>query len=160
MCYYLSGDYMKKMIIIDEENNNKLQRKKIFNNAIIEWLLYMVGYAIVLITTSVFFDSLEINNAYFGLYALFAAIIIYVLNQTIKPLLFYLTLPLTALTFGIFYPVINVIVLYITSFILGNNFNINNIFIAFFISLFISILNVFMEGLIIKPMIIRRKIRG
>lgn len=160
MCYYLSGDYMKKMIIIDEENNNKLQRKKIFNNAIIEWLLYMVGYAIVLITTSVFFDSLEINNAYFGLYALFAAIIIYVLNQTIKPLLFYLTLPLTALTFGIFYPILNVIVLYITSFILGNNFNIKNIFIAFFISIFISILNMFMEGLIIKPMIIRRKRRG
>ena len=55
---------------------------------------------------------------------------------------------------------LNVMVLYITSFILGDNFNINNMFIAFFISLFISILNVFMEGLIIKPMIIRRKRRG
>ena len=150
---------MKKMIIIEEENN-KLKRKKLFNNSFIEWLLYMVGYAIVLITTSVFFDSLEINNDYFGLYALFTAIIIYILNQTIKPVLFYLTLPLTALTFGIFYPILNVIVLYITSFILGNNFNIKNIFIAFFISIFISILNVFMEGLIIKPMIIRRKRRG
>ena len=151
---------MKKMIIIEEENNNKLQRKKLFNNSFIEWLLYMIGYAIVLITTSVFFDSLEINNAYFGLYALLAAIIIYVLNQTIKPVLFYLTLPLTALTFGIFYPILNVIVLYITSFILGDNFNINNIFIAFFISIFISILNIFMEGLVIKPMIIRGKRNG
>lgn len=150
---------MKKIVIIEEENN-KLQRKKLFNNGIIEWLLYMVGYAIVLITTSVLFKSLEINNQCFGLYALLAAIIIYVLNQTIKPVLFYLTLPLTALSFGIFYPILNVIVLYITSFILGNNFNINNIFIAFFISIFISILNVFMEGLIIKPMIIRRKKRG
>ena len=150
---------MKKMIIIEEENN-KLKRKKLFNNSFIEWLVFMVGYAIVLITTSVFFDSLEINNDYFGLYALFTAIIIYILNQTIKPVLFYLTLPLTALTFGIFYPILNVIVLYITSFILGNNFNIKNIFIAFFISIFISILNVFMEGLIIKPMIIRRKRRG
>ena len=151
---------MKKMIIIDEENNSKLQRKKLFNNSFIEWLIYMVGYAIVLITTSVFFDSFEISNQYFGLYALLGAIIIYILNQTIKPVIFYLTLPLTALSFGLFYPVINVIVLYITSFILGDNFNINNIFIAFFISIFISILNVFMEGLIIKPMIIRRKRRG
>lgn len=150
---------MKKMLII-EEHNNKLQRKKLFNNSFVEWLLYMVGYAIVLITTSVLFDSLYINNAYFGLYALLAAIIIYVLNQTIKPVLFYITLPLTALSFGIFYPILNVIVLYITSFILGENFNINNIFIAFFISIFISILNVFMEGLIIKPMIIRRKRHG
>lgn len=151
---------MKKMIIIDEENNSKLQRKKLFNNSFIEWLIYMVGYAIVLITTSVFFDSFEISNQYFGLYALLGAIIIYILNQTIKPVIFYLTLPLTALSFGLFYPVINVIVLYITSFILGDNFNINNIFIAFFISIFISILNVFMEGLVIKPMIIRRKRRG
>ena len=150
---------MKKMLII-EEHNNKLQRKKLFNNSFVEWLLYMVGYAIVLITTSVLFDSLYINNAYFGLHALLAAIIIYVLNQTIKPVLFYITLPLTALSFGIFYPILNVIVLYITSFILGENFNINNIFIAFFISIFISILNVFMEGLIIKPMIIRRKRHG
>ena len=151
---------MKKMIIIDEENNSKLQRKKLFNNSFIEWLIYMVGYAIVLITTSVFFDSFEISNQYFGLYALLGAIIIYILNQTIKPVIFYLTLPLTALSFGLFYPVINVIVLYITSFILGDNFNINNIFIAFFISIFISILNVFMEGLVIKPMILRRKRRG
>ena len=83
---------MKKMIIIEEENN-KLQRKKLFSNGFIEWFLYMIGYAIVLITTSVFFDSLEINNAYFGLYALLAAIIIYILNQTIKPVLFYITLP-------------------------------------------------------------------
>lgn len=150
---------MKKIVIIDEENS-KLQRKKIFSNRIVEWLLYMVGYAIVLITASVLFKSLEINNQYFGLYALLAAIIIYVLNQTIKPVLFYLTLPLTALSFGIFYPILNVIVLYITSFILGDNFNINNIFIAFFISIFISILNMFMEGLIIKPMIIRRKRNG
>ena len=150
---------MKNIVIIEEEGN-KIKRKKIINNSFIEWLIYMVGYAIVLITTSVFFDSFEINNQYFGLYALLGAIIIYVLNQTIKPVIFYLTLPLTALSFGLFYPVINVIVLYITSFILGNNFNVNNIFIAFFISIFISILNVFMEGLVIKPMIIRRKRRG
>lgn len=146
---------MKKNIIIEE--NGKIQRKKVFKNSFVEWLIYMIGYAIVLITTSVLFESLEINNSYFGLYALLAAIIIYILNQTIKPVLFYLTLPLTALSFGIFYPILNVIVLYITSFILGDNFNINNLFIAFFISIFISILNIFMEGLIIKPMVLRRK---
>lgn len=144
------------MVIIEEENN-KIERKKLFNNGLIEWLIYMIGYAIVLITTSLFFKSFYINNEYFGFYALLAAIIIYILNQTIKPVLFYLTLPLTALTFGVFYPILNVIVLYITGFILGDNFDINNIFIAFFISIVISVLNVFMEGLVIKPIILRRK---
>lgn len=146
---------MKKMIIIDEESNKK--NNKLISNKFIEWLLYMIGYAIVLITTSVLFDSLYINNKYFGLYALISAIIIYILNQTIKPILFYLTLPITALSYGLFYPLLNVLVLYITSFILGDNFEIHNIFIAFFIAIFISFLNILMEGLIIKPIINKRK---
>ena len=54
---------MKKIVIIEEENNKKFKRKKILNNSILEWFLYMIGYAFVLITASVFFDSLEINNS-------------------------------------------------------------------------------------------------
>ena len=57
----------------------------------------MIGYAIVLITVSVLFSSFEINNKYYGLYALLASIIIYILNKTIKPILTYLTLPITVL---------------------------------------------------------------
>ena len=68
-------------------------------------------------------------------------------------MLFYLTLPITALTLGLFYPLIHVFILYITSFILGDNFNVNNIFIAAIVSIVISILNMFMEGMIIKPII-------
>lgn len=147
---------MKKVIIIDSDNGNNNGRHRLINNKFIEWLLYMVGYAIVLITISLLFDSFYINNQYFGLYALLAAIIIYILNQTIKPVLFYLTLPITALTMGLFYPIINVIILYITSFILGDNFQVHNFIITFVIAILISILNVFMEGLVIKPIIKRR----
>ena len=143
---------MKKCIIIEESGNNKF--KRLVNNKFFEWLLYMVGYAIVLIMVSILFnDTIYINNEYYGLYALLASIIIYILNKTIKPMLFYLTLPITALTLGLFYPLINVFILYITSFILGNNFNVNNIFIAAIVSIVISILNMFMEGMIIKPII-------
>ena len=77
----------------------------------------MICYAIVLITVSIMFDSLYISNKFFGFYAFLAAVIIYILNQTIKPVLFYITLPVTALTWGLFYPLINVLILYITSFI-------------------------------------------
>ena len=59
----------------------------------IEWLIYMIGYAVVLITTAVLFkDSLYIDNGYFGLWSLVAVIIIFILNKTIKPLLVWLTL--------------------------------------------------------------------
>ncbi len=151
---------MKKTIIIEEESNpkNKNHFKKLINNPIFEWLLYMIGYAIVLITVSVLFKkTFYISNAYYGLYALLAAVIIYILNQTIKPILFYITLPITALTMGLFYPLINVFILYITSFILGDKFQINGFLLPIIIAILISILNLFMEGMIIKPIIHKGK---
>lgn len=153
---------MKKRIIIDMENNSKPHKNNPFNrlvkNKFFEWLLYMLGYAIVLITVSCLFNkSLYINNEYFGVYALIAAIIIYILNQTIKPILIYITLPITALTYGLFYPIVNVIILYITSFILGDNFRIHGIIISFVIAIIISLLNLLMEGMIIKPIINKGK---
>ena len=100
---------------------------------------------------SVLFKSLNVSNEYYGLYAVIASIIIYILNQTIKPVLFFITLPITALTMGLFYPLINVLILYITSFILGDKFQITGIIIPFFIAILISLLNIIMEGIIIKP---------
>ena len=145
---------MKKLIIVEETSK---KHNRIINNKLFEWLLYMIGYAIVLITVSTIFNNtFYINNEYYGLYALIAAIIIHILNQTIKPVLFYITLPITGITFGLFYPILNVLVLYITSFILGNNFIIKGFILPFIIAILISILNIFMEGLIIKPIINKR----
>lgn len=142
---------MKKIIIIDEKE--KKNRKRFIENRFFEWLLYMIGYAIILILISIMFKSLTISSDYFGLYALLGAIIIYILNQTIKPIIFYLTLPLTAISLGLFYPLINVAILYITSFILGDKFQVNGLIIPFFIAILISFMNILMEGLIIKPII-------
>ena len=149
---------MKKIIIIQDDKKDN--HKRIIKNKFFEWLLYMIGYAIVLITVStIFTNTFYINNAYYGLYALISAIIIYILNQTIKPVLFYLTLPITGITFGLFYPILNVLVLYITSFILGDNFVIKGFILPFIIAIIISILNIFMEGMIIKPIINKRNDR-
>ena len=142
---------MTKVTVIKEKKDTRF----IYNKFIV-WLLYMICYAIVLITVSIMFDSLYISNKFFGFYAFLAAVIIYILNQTIKPVLFYITLPVTALTWGLFYPLINVLILYITSFILGDKFELKGIIIPFFIAILISIFNILMEGLIIKP-IIRKK---
>lgn len=118
-----------------------------------EWLIYLLGHAIVLITVAVLFDSFYIDNAYFGLYGLMAAIIISILNITIKPLLILLTLPITTLTLGLFYPFINVLILKITAFILGNHFMIEGVWVAFFIAVIISLMNILMDNLIIKPIL-------
>mgnify|MGYP000363311243 FL=1 len=98
-----------------------------------------------------YYDNVYINNKYYGLYAVIAALIIDILNKTIKPVLVVMTMPLTAITLGLSYPIVNMIILYLTSFIMGNNFNITGFFTAFFASILISIFNMFMDGFIIKP---------
>ena len=113
----------------------------------------MICYTVVLITVDVLFKSLNISHEGYILYPFLASIIIYILNQTIKPVLFFITLPLTALSWGLFYPIINVIVLYLTSFILGSKFELHGFIIPFFIAILISFLNILMEGIVIKPII-------
>lgn len=138
---------MKKLIIIEEEST----KDTLIKNKILNFIISLVCYAIVLILVSLMFKSFYINNEYFGLYAIIAALIITILNKTIKPVLIVMTLPITALSMGLFYPITNMIVLYITSFLMGNNFNISGFFTAFFASILISLFNIFMDGLIIKP---------
>ena len=157
---------MKKKIVIEatedaevkkvERNVHKDNYKRLINNGYIEWLIYMIGYAIVLLIVSKLFESLYINTDHFGIYALLGAIIIYILNETIKPLLRFITLPLTLLSWGLLYPLSNVIILYITSFILGKNFTIKGFIPAFIVAIFISFLNILMEGLVVKPLISKR----
>lgn len=123
---------------------------------LVDWLIYMIGYALILITVSILFKNvIYIDDSYYGLWGLIAAIIIYILNKTVKPILFWLTLPITGITLGLFYPVLNVIILNIVDFILGNHFIIHGIFMSVIVSICISIMNVIMDNLIISPLIER-----
>jgi len=127
-------------------------------NKYLDWLIHMIGYALVLILVSIIFnDTVFIDNSYFGLWGLIAVIIIFILNRTIKPLLVWMTLPLTALTLGLFYPLINILILKITDFILGNHFYIRGTVFLFIVSIVISIMNAIMDNLIIDNLIKRRK---
>ena len=127
-------------------------------NKYLDWFIHMVGYTLVLITVSVIFnDTVYIDNSYFGLWGLIAVIIIFILNKTIKPILVWMTLPLTALTLGLFYPLINILILKITDFILGIHFQIRGTVIVFIVSIVISIMNAIMDNLIIDNLLKRRK---
>ncbi len=125
-------------------------KKKI--NKFIEWIMYMLGYSIVLMSvTMIFKNSLYIDQSFFGLWCLLANIIIYILNKTVKPLIVWLTIPITALTLGLFYPVINILILYIVSFILGDHFIIHGgPIMIFIIAVLLSIMNLIMKNIIKK----------
>ena len=133
-----------------EKVKNEVNSSKI--NKVLDWMLYIFCYTFVLYLADLLFDSLYSENIF---YDLLAAIIISILNKTIKPLIFRLTIPITAITLGLFYPFINLFILKIVDFILGSNFDIYGIFHGILIAVMISIMNILVEGLIIKP-IIRR----
>lgn len=140
-----------KIVVIDNNKNKRI-------NAFLEWVIYMIGYAIVLIAISLMFkNTIQIDNSLFGFWGFAAAIIIYFLNKTIKPVLFWLTLPITGLTLGLFYPFLNVFVLNIVDFILGKHFVIEGLFMSFIVAIFISIMNAVMEEVIVKSIIERGK---
>ncbi len=135
-----------------------IENGKVRLNNFIDWLLYMVGYTLVLILISVIFnDTFILDNSYFGLWAFITSVIIYILNKTIKPIIFLLTLPITGLTLGLFYPFINVLIIKMADFILGEHLETYGIFILFFAAILISLMNFLLQKLIIEPIIGRGK---
>ena len=137
---------------------NKIIKYEKKINGFLEWIIYMIGYSLILIAVSLIFkNTIQIDSSYYGMWVLIVSVLIYLLNQTIKPTIVRLTIPITALTLGIFYPFINFFILKIVDFILGPHFTINGIFIACFATILISALNMIMDKLIIKPVIGKEK---
>lgn len=141
-----------KLVIIE---NNKARISKLF-----DWLIHMIGYALILISISVLIGEphFSISGEYFGLWAFISAVIIYILNKTVRPIIFYLTLPITGLTLGLFYPFINVFILYVTSYLMGDKFHIDGIFTIFLIAILISIMNILLENIVLNS-IIKRSVK-
>lgn len=145
-----------KVIIVDDNNKKRPNKEEIEYrlNLFLEWLIYMFGYAIVLLLTSNLFRPLYVENFFYGF---IAAILIYILNKTVKPFLVTISLPLIGMSLGLFYFVINVVILLLVNVILGKHFYLTGFFSPVIVSIFISIMNVIMEKLIIKPLIERCK---
>ena len=118
---------------------------------ILDWLTHMLGYTLVLIIASLIFKkTIYIDPSLYGLWGLLTVVIIFILNRTVKPILFWLTLPITGITLGLFYPLINVLILKLTDFILLSHFEIHGIFFVIIVSIFISVMNWLMDNLIIN----------
>ncbi len=110
-------------------------------NRCIDWIFSLLGYTFSFILTTNLFKSVEINSNHIVLTYIIIVLIIYALNKTIKPILVTLTIPITALTLGLFYPCINLFILKLTDWIMGNYFNITNIYAAFILAILLSIVN-------------------
>lgn len=113
-------------------------------------LSFIVGllvYAFVLVVAGDLFANMYVSDF---LHALIAALILSLLNYTIKPILIYWTLPLTILTYGIAYPLVNMVILKVCDILMGKSFDINGFISTFFIAIFISALKIFLDNMITK----------
>ena len=132
------------------------KNKKI--NKYLDWLIHMVGYAIVLITVSLIFQkTIYIDNSYFGLWGLIAVIIVFILNRVVKPTLLFLALPLTAMTLGLTYPLVNMLILKLTDWILMSHFDIKGFGMLLIVSIVITIMNAVMDNIIIDILLKGKK---
>lgn len=134
----------------------KEKKKTVYNKRqkISKWLdtlIHLIGYTLVLITVSIIFsDVVHIENVFIGF---LAVLIIFILNKTIKPVLTWLTIPLTAMTLGLFYPLINAFILKLSDWILWGKFNIDGLLWVLIVSIVISIMNAIMDNWIIDGII-------
>lgn len=130
---------MKETVVIEENETSKIE-------LIIGWLVNMAVYAVILVIISLIFPkTVYIDRSMFGLWAIVSAVLISILNQTIKPLIVWFTMPITGLTLGLFYPFINLIILKLVSILTLGHFEIRGIFFAVLVSIIISWLNIFID---------------
>lgn len=128
-------------LIIKEKNKLRINR-------FIDWLLYMIGYTIVFILVTSFFKSIYIDNEHLIIWSIIIVLVTYILNKTVKPILVTLTIPITGITLGLFYPCINLFILKLVDWILKAHFELKNIYIALFVAILLSITNFIMEKII------------
>ncbi|MEE0881173.1 MAG: phage holin family protein, partial [Turicibacter sp.] len=67
-------------------------------------IINLIVYTLVLMVTSGWFDGFYVENTFA---ALNTALVMSALNIILKPIIVLLTLPLTIITFGLFYVIIN-----------------------------------------------------
>ena len=121
-------------------------------NYLFDWLFHIIAYTIAFILITTLFKTIYVDSNNLILWSSIIVIVLYILNKTIKPVLVTLTIPITGLTLGLFYPCINVLILKLTDWLLGKHFEITSILSALIFAILLSI-STFIVNEIIKKVI-------
>ncbi|WP_257255422.1 MULTISPECIES: phage holin family protein [unclassified Endozoicomonas] len=100
-------------------------------------ILYFLINGLAVFITARILKGVDIEN--YGS-ALLVSILLTVVNTFVKPILFFLTLPITILTLGLFSLVLNALMLMIVDYFM-DSFNIKNFGWALIMSIVLSIVN-------------------
>lgn len=131
--------------LIKEKNKYRI-------NYFFDWLFHIIAYTIVFILITTLFKTIYVDSNNIILWSSIIVIVLYILNKTIKPVLVTLTIPITGITLGLFYPCINVLILKLTDWLLGKHFEITSFLSALIFAILLSI-STFIVNEIIKKII-------
>ncbi|MDN2452750.1 phage holin family protein [Lactobacillus sp. UCMA15818] len=96
--------------------------------------------AVIFVSAAGFFpQAFHVSSIWISL---LAAIILGLLNMFVKPILLLFSLPITFMTLGLFYFVINGFMLELTSYLVGSSFAFANFGAAFLLALILSLVNI------------------
>lgn len=126
------------------------EKNKLRINRLLDWILYMVGYTLVFLVVTSFFHSIYIDSNHTIIWSFIIVLVTYILNKTVKPILVTLTIPITGLTLGLFYPCINLFILKLVDWLLQSHFELENLKVALFVAVLLSVINIIMEHIITK----------
>ena len=114
-----------------------------FDN-LMPFLLHWAITALSLWVASLLFKGLKFDNT---ASLVIAALLLGLANALVKPLLIVLTLPLTLVTLGLFILVINALMVLLVAWLV-KGFKVSSFWTAFFASIFIALLSIFIGSFI------------
>ena len=103
-----------------------------------DYLKNLLVYGIIILLMSYVMKGFYVDSL---ITAILVAFVISLLNTFIKPVIEYISLPITFLTLGIFKLVINGFILFLADLILGSHFEISSVLMAVLSAIVMSLLS-------------------
>lgn len=107
-----------------------------------KWWQRILANTLIFLALAGFLQGFQIDS---WVTALIAAVVLGVLNVTVKPILVILSLPITVMTLGLFYFIINGLMLWFTA-ALVSGFTFSSFSLTLFVALVVSGLNAYFNN--------------
>lgn len=109
-----------------------------------KFLIKIISTALAVFLIATLMPGVEVQNMPM---ALLVSLILVLINVYIKPILIFMTFPITVVTLGLFLLVINAFIILFTSYILKDGFKVDGFWVALLFSIVLSMLTSLIDRL-------------
>lgn len=109
------------------------------------WIIGVIINSVLFVALSGFFTSFHVDGF---MTTLLASFVLAILNMLIRPILLLLTLPINIFTLGLFTFVVNAIMLEMTTFFMGDSFQIDGFGTALIIAAIMAFANMIINSVL------------